>query len=339
VDATDATPLEQILLGRSAAMTELRGQLRALARAPLRCLLVLGETGVGKDLVPRALCAASPHLNGRLEVYNCPAVPEDHLESELFGTTRGAYPGAVDRSGLAERADGGLLFLDEIGSMSLAHQAKVLRFLESGEGRRLGARAVYRVRTAVVAASQEGLGADVAAGRFREDLYYRLVQDALVRVPPLRERLEDVPLLARAFLSALRQPPEMDAAAAAQLCRHHWPGNVRELRAVVTSAARLCPGSRLGVEQVAAAIARIAPPAPESAPRAAPSFHAATRDLRRRMLLEALQACGGNQTRAGVLLGLHGGGEAPDLRARKRAHRVFRYWWERLVDGAGGCAS
>ena len=330
-DGEGAGP-EGILLGRAPVMRELRRQLRELARAPFRSALVLGETGVGKELVPRFLLAASPAL-ARLEVFNCPAVPQDHLESELFGTSRGAYPGAVDRPGLAERADGGLLFLDEIGSAPPAHQAKLLRFLESGEARRLGATRGYRVRASILAAAQEDLCAAVAGGRFREDLYYRLVQDAVLRVPPLRERLEDVPLLARAFLAELPGAPGLADAAALRLCDHAWPGNVRELRAVVAGAARLRRGPELSAGEIEASIGRVAAP-PRESPAAAgrASFYAATRELRRGLLLDALRRSGGNQTRAGVLLGLHGGGEAPDLRARKRAHRMFRYWWERLLE-------
>lgn len=361
----EAAALERILLGTSRAMRELRRQLRALAEAPLRSVLVVGETGVGKDLVPRALAACSPYVRGGMEVFNCPAVPVDHLESELFGTVRGAYPGALDRAGAVERAGGGLLFLDEIGAMPLAHQAKVLRFLETGEARRLGATRGYCAAVAVVSATNEDLGAAVETGRFRADLYYRLVQDAVVSVPPLRERLEDVPVLARAFLAALRRGPGIGEAAVARLCRHAWPGNVRELRAVVTGAARLAAGPTLGAADVEAALARIEVPraAPARAggepPRAVPaasrsdstgprpgeprdSFYAATASLQRGLLVDALERAGGNQTLAGVLLGLHGGrgGEgAIDLRARKLAHRKFCYWWARRVEGSSGASA
>jgi DNA-binding NtrC family response regulator len=312
-------------------MRELRRQLAELARSRLRSVLVLGETGVGKDRVARALCAAAPHLYPRLEVFNCPAVPHDHLESELFGTTRGAYPGAVERPGLVERVDGGLLFLDEIGSMTAAHQAKVLRFLESGEARRLGGVRGYRVRVAVVAAAQAGLADDVAEGRFRPDLYYRLVQDAVLRVPPLRERPEDLPLLARALLGDMPGAPPLDPGALRRLQRHGWPGNVRELRAVLAMAARRAR-SAVAVRDVEAALAALAAPNRSALPASAASFYERTHDLRRELLVDALRVCGGNQTRAGVMLGLHGGGQGLDLRARKRAHRKFRYWWERLVE-------
>jgi transcriptional regulator with PAS, ATPase and Fis domain len=230
--------VERLILGRSPRIVALRHEILSLARQRIRCVLVLGETGVGKDLVPRALHAHAPQLPGPLVVFNCPAVPIDHLESELFGTTRGAYPGAVDRPGAAERAGQGLLVLDEIGAMQPRHQAKLLRLLENREGQRLGAPAPYRVEASFAASTNEDLAAAVRTGRLREDLYYRLAQDAVVLVPPLRERLEDVPLLAQAALDEVGAFVLTPGALAA-LESHAWPGNVRELRAVVRSAARL----------------------------------------------------------------------------------------------------
>jgi DNA-binding NtrC family response regulator len=337
----DSSAIERLILGSSKAMTELRREIRALARAPVRSLLVLGETGVGKDLVPRALLASSPHLSGPLEVFNCPAVPSDHLESELFGTARGAYPGAVDRPGAAERAKGGLLLLDEIGAMSLEHQGKVLRLLETGEARRLGAVRGYRVELTFAAATNEDLSCAIAERRFRADLYYRLVQDAVVCVPPLRERADDVPVLARTFLGEVSGELELTPEGCDFLEGHGWPGNVRELRAVVRSAAHLAEGLEIGVPELAAALERVpqvwAPvEAGVAEPLLAHSFGEAVSKLRRQMLIEALAASGGNQTLAGVRLGMHAkrgvavaGGL--DQRARKLAHRKFGYWWKRLV--------
>jgi DNA-binding NtrC family response regulator len=343
---------ESLILGCSAAARELRREIRAIAQLTLKSILVTGETGVGKDLVAPALLACSAHPGGRLEVFNCPAIPADHLESELFGTTRGAYPGAVDRAGAAERADGGILFLDEIAAMSPLHQGKLLRFLESGEGRRLGAVRAYRVRVTLVAASNEDLPAAIRERRFREDLYYRLVQDAVLRVAPLRERLEDIPVLVKLFLGELSGDRRLTTGALERLRAHRWPGNVRELRAVVRSAARLCRGEMLGAEEVSRALERIPPSEPQGgfsgSPRqresAAPgyptSFRLATHRLQRRMLIDALDAAGGNQTLAGMLLGMHLHRDGRvcnlDLRARKLAHRKFRYWWRRLIDASPG---
>jgi DNA-binding NtrC family response regulator len=346
-------PLDQLILGRSPAIARLRAEIRSLQRGRPHSVLVKGETGTGKDLVPRALRDCAPRHPARLEVFNCPAVPADHLESELLGTTRGAYPGALDRPGAVERADGGILFLDEIAAMPLAHQGKVLRLLESGEGRRLGAARAYRVDVLFVAATNEDLAAVAADGRFRADLYYRLVQDGVVHVPPLRERPEDVPILVQHFLAELPDPPRPAAEALELLASLPWPGNVRELRAVVRSAARASLAGRLGAREVREAVRRIGlTPATgtrgsqrEGGGASAPGrlehpFETATAVLRRRLLVDALEAAGGNRTRAGLLLGMGarraggasvGDGGGPDLRARKLAHRRFQYWWSRLV--------
>jgi two-component system repressor protein LuxO len=315
------------ILGESQPIRRLRVEIARLAASPWRCVLVIGETGSGKDLVPAALAAAAGGAPRHVEVFNCPAVPADHLESELFGTTRGAFPGSLDRSGAAERAGGGILFLDEIASMPLAHQAKVLRWVESGELRRLGGVRLLRSDAAIVAAANAEPRALVERGLLRPDLHYRLLQDGVLRVPPLRERLDDLPLLATAFLGELPGRPALDAEAAARLRLHAWPGNVRELRAVLRIAARLAPGTRLGAAEVREAIARVGV---EPEVRPAETFADAAAALRARMLEDALAAAGGNQTLAGIRLGFHGGSH--DLRARKLAHRRFRYWWDRLVE-------
>jgi len=229
----------------------------------------------------------------------------------------------------------------------LEHQGKVLRLLESGEGRRLGAARAYRVEATFVAATNENLQRAISERRFREDLYYRLVQDAVVRVPPLRERSEDVPLLARAFLGELPGALELTAGGCDLLVGHGWPGNVRELRAVVRSAARLAEGPELGAAELGAALERIpcaaalaeAGTEDRGEPPAAHDFGEAVSNLRRQMLIDALAASGGNQTLAGVMLGMHTKRGAVvtvelDPRARKLAHRKFGYWWKRLfVDG------
>ncbi len=243
----------RIILGGSAAIGQLKDEIASLASRPLHSLLIVGETGVGKELVPAGLRACAPERWSHVEVFNCPAVPADHLESELFGTARGAYPGAVDRPGAFERAAGGLLFLDEIATMSRYHQPKILRMLESGEGRRLGAPRGYRVTAPIVAATREDPVRCLERGELREDLYYRLVQDGMLRVPPLRERPEDIPILAAAFLGDV-PGVAIQPAALSILAEHPWPGNVRELRAVVRAASRYAADGQLGADAVERAL-------------------------------------------------------------------------------------
>jgi len=342
--------LAGIMLGASAAIRELRAEIARLAASALRSVLVLGETGVGKDLVAASLLACSPRLNGSVEVFNCPAIPADHLESELFGTTRGAYPGAIQRAGAAERAAGGVLMLDEIGAMPVVHQGKLLRLLESGEGRRLGATRSYRAEICFVAATNEDLHLAIEEGRFRQDLFYRLVQDAVLRIPPLRERTEDLEILALHFSSEAGGKARVGRDALAALAEHDWPGNVRELRAVIRSAGHLTPHGLIGRSQVRSAIERIGAGSRRRAPIGTPTgrlpgqgsmgFHDLTLALQRQLLVDALSRAGGNRTRAGVMLGFHRkrgevsdprGGPSEGLAARKRAHRKFEYWWQRLV--------
>jgi DNA-binding NtrC family response regulator len=223
----------------------------AAAAAPV---LVLGESGTGKELVARRLHFASPRVAGPFVAVNCTALAESVLESELFGHERGAFTGAVsERAGCFERADGGTLFLDEIGEVSDAFQAKLLRVLQDGEVLRVGGSRPRRVDVRVVAATNRDLGREVAAGRFREDLFYRL-NVIPVRLPPLRERREDVLPLGRHFLAQLSRDGgrtlRLDAAAEKRLLEHAWPGNARELRNVLERAVVLARGEALGVEDL-----------------------------------------------------------------------------------------
>jgi DNA-binding NtrC family response regulator len=334
--SSDSAVLDELIIGRSSGIDAVRRQIRELVARPPRSVLVLGETGTGKDLVPTALARLSPLLSNEVEVFNCPAIPADHLESELFGTTRGAYPGAVDRAGAAERARGGVLFLDEIGAMDLQHQAKILRLLETGEARRLGASRPYRTDATIVAATNEDLLELAAQGAFREDLYYRLAQDAVIALPPLWQRIEDVPLLAERFVRELSPDRRLDESAVAALCEYEWPGNVRQLRAVVRSSSRLTHGA-VTRREVLEALRRIgAPRAAEPPPReSSVPFYSATLAERRQMLVSTLEQCQGNLTLAGLTLGLHRARYSatmpPGVAARKLAHRKFRYWYHRLL--------
>jgi DNA-binding NtrC family response regulator len=235
------------LVGGSAAMMEMSRLVRLVA-PKTATVLIEGETGTGKEVVARAIHRLSMRSQRSFIVLNCAAIPEYLLEAELFGHTRGAFTGAVQaRTGRIEAAHGGTLFLDEIGEMPLSLQAKMLRFLESGEIQRVGDNDVTRVDVRVIAATHRNLEKNAAEGTFRLDLYHRL--DVFpIDVPPLRERLEDVEALAEHFLAALgRTSPRKYLAPGALDClkQHLWPGNVRELAHVLERAAILAGESPL----------------------------------------------------------------------------------------------
>ena len=232
------------LVGESQAMAELRALVRRYAAADCP-VLIQGESGTGKELVARAIHELSPRRSAPFLAINCAAVAESVLESELFGSEKGAFTDAVTRAGIFERAGEGTLFLDEIAEMSMAAQAKLLRVLESKELYRVGGREAVRVHARVLSASNRSLREGVHERRFREDLFYRL--DVLpLWLPPLRERREDIPLLVAWFLSTLGSPPlRVDEQAVARLEEHDWPGNVRELRNVLERAVVLAEGGTI----------------------------------------------------------------------------------------------
>ena len=211
-------------------------------------VLITGENGTGKSILARAIHRQSPRAASPFVVTNCPTLSEELLASELFGHVRGAFTGAVrDQAGRVEVAEGGTLFLDEIGEIPPALQSKLLRFLQEKDFERVGETRTRHGNVRIIAATNRDLEADVKAGRFREDLFYRL-NVVEVRMPPLRERREDILPLARAFLSSFTRAtrpmaPEISAAAAAALEHHDWPGNVRELRNTIERIAILWPTS------------------------------------------------------------------------------------------------
>lgn len=229
-----AGSLSHRILGRSKQIAELRESLAEIAATDISVMLI-GETGAGKDLVARAIHETSRRAEGRFVAINCAAIPEAMIESELFGHEQGAFTGALKpRVGKIEYADGGTLFLDEIESMPLPMQAKLLRALQEREIERLGSNAVVSVDLRIIAAAKSDLTAARSAGTFREDLFYRLAVVELP-VPPLRERMDDIPLLfehfaLRAAEANDREPRLLDDATVAALLAHDWPGNVRELR-------------------------------------------------------------------------------------------------------------
>jgi DNA-binding NtrC family response regulator len=245
LDAGTATGMGMVrlpeLTGEAPVMLEVSRRIRLVA--PRRTtVLVQGPTGSGKELVARALHRLSPRANRRLVALNCAAIPETLLEAELFGHARGAFTGAVQgRTGRIEAADGGTLFLDEIGEMPLALQAKLLRFLETGEVQRIGDNDPIRVDVRIVAATHRSLMEMVKAGSFRADLYYRLAV-FLIRTPGMEERPEDLPLLVERLMARMaEQAParRLTAEAMERLRQHSWPGNVRELQHVLERAAIL----------------------------------------------------------------------------------------------------
>jgi two-component system response regulator HydG len=278
--------------------------------APSRAaVLVRGESGTGKERIATMVHRRSDRAHGPLVKLNCAAVPESLLESELFGHEAGAFTGAAKRrEGRFEQADGGTLFLDEVGEMSPAMQSKLLRVLQEGEFERVGGSTTVRVDVRIVAATNRDLDAEVAAGRFRQDLLFRLEVVPLV-LPPLRERREEIVPLARHFLRAgLSFTP-----AAEQLLRdHRWPGNVRELQNVVQRCGLLCSGDvvdeaflRRWLTPAAEAAAEpivVIPPPPVDPVRALVGRPLA--EIEQELLRATLRHCGGNRTRTAQVLGI-----------------------------------
>jgi len=289
------------LVGDSAAMRGVADLIERVAHADVP-VLILGETGTGKSLVARALHAESPRAERALVSINCAAIPEALLESELFGHQRGAFTGAVSaRAGLFEEAQGGTIFLDEIGEMPPALQAKLLHVLETGMIRRLGEARERAVNARVVAATNRDLRAAVRDGSFREDLLYRL-DVVSIEIPALRFRRDDIPALVARFLEAARRkhaasPVERFAAEAMEaLARYDWPGNVRELEHVVERAVLLGRSAEVARAELPRAVLE-----GQARAAAAPSFGGEVlpmRELQRRYAHWAFERCGGSKRAA-----------------------------------------
>jgi DNA-binding NtrC family response regulator len=250
-DLGDGATLEHLgLTGRSPAMAKVYGAIGRISRYKAN-VLVLGESGSGKELIARALHATGPRKNHLFVPLNCATLGRDILENELFGHERGAFTGANDRKkGLFELADGGTLFLDEIAELDPSTQAKLLRVIERNEFRRVGGTAKIKVDLSLVVATNRNLEEAIAAKRFREDLYYRL-KVVTIRVPPLRDRREDIPALIDAFIADFNRRNDgkikgMTPEALRRLAEFHWPGNVRELKNAVESAAIMTTGETIG---------------------------------------------------------------------------------------------
>jgi two-component system nitrogen regulation response regulator NtrX len=303
---------QHTMIGESYAMVKLREQV-AMAAPTNGRVLIFGENGTGKELVARNIHQLSRRRTAPFVEVNCAAIPEDLIESELFGHVRGAFTGAVaDRRGKFEAAHGGTIFLDEIADMSLKTQAKVLRVLQEQVMEAVGGSSRIRVDARVLAATNKDLTAEIRAGRFREDLYFRL-NVVPIFVPPLRDRQEDIPLLAEHFMAMLareygRRPKTFEADAIIALRQYVWPGNVRELRNVVERLMIMVPGERISSRDLSFLDQSLTPGSdvPAAAERAAVAapLHEARDRFERDYILRALAAQQGNISRTADMLGI-----------------------------------
>jgi len=292
------------IVGRSVGMLELFDLGRKVARHYTN-VLITGATGTGKELIAHSLHQMSPVAGRRFAVCNCSAMVETLLESQLFGHVRGAFTGASDtRPGLFEYASGGTVFLDEVGETSLPMQAKLLRVIQNREIQRVGSPEVRPVDVRLIAATNRDLQAEVRAGRFREDLFYRLSTIQL-RVPPLTERQDDVPLLVAFFLKKYSQLYQkqirgLTHKAKAVLLRHTWPGNVRELENVIASATLLAAGDFVDVLDLPEHLQK-----PSGQPSTSELWRPLSlEEVRKQHIRRMLELCGGNRVRAAQLLGI-----------------------------------
>ena len=301
-----------LIVGESPAVRALRAEIAQAAPSNGR-VLIYGENGTGKELVARNLHLKSLRASGPFVEVNCAAIPEELIESELFGHVRGAFTGALgSKKGKFELADGGTLFLDEIGDMSLKTQAKVLRVLQEQKLEPVGGTSSVPVDVRVIAATNKRLDEEIARGTFREDLYYRL--DVIpFRVPPLRKRAEDVPLLARHFLADFaaeygRRAKDISPAALDLLAAQPWPGNVRELRNVIERLVIMVPGERIEArhlpESLLASTTRdeTRVPGEELSGTSAQSLVEAREEFEKRYIWRKYRECGGNMSRTAEAL-------------------------------------
>lgn len=294
------------IVGRSKPMRDVF-ELLALAAPSEATILIVGESGTGKELIANAVHHNSPRKDGPFIKVNCAALPENLLESELFGHEKGAFTGASGRRrGRFELAHGGTLFLDEIADMSLTTQAKILRVLQEGEFERLGGEQTIRVDVRIVAATNRNLESEIERGTFRKDLYFRL-SVVPICVPPLRERKEDIPLLANRFLKTYAQknrrmlrgftPDAMNA-----LMKHNWPGNVRELENAVERAVIMCRAEFITPADLPAALKELVDDAPQDGIGVQAGY--SLREVEKALITKTLEQTGGNRTRAAEILGI-----------------------------------
>src|SRR5438876_580514 len=328
----------ETMVGESYAIRQLREQV-AMAAPTNGRVLIYGENGTGKELVARTIHALSRRRNSAFVEVNCAAIPEDLIESELFGHVRGAFTGAVaDRRGKFEAADGGTIFLDEIGDMSLKTQAKVLRVLQEQTMEPVGGTATVRVDVRVLAATNKDLQTEIRAGRFREDLYFRL-NVIPIFVPALRDRQEDIPLLADHFMAGFareygRRVKSFESGARSALQRYPWPGNVRELRNVIERLMIMVPGESIVAGDLTFLDLTGVPRADAAGPLAAAergTLYEARDQFERDLILRTLAAQQGNMSRTAEVLGVERSnlyrkmkafGIAPSRRAEEESEAV-----------------
>ncbi|MFZ2447173.1 MAG: sigma-54 dependent transcriptional regulator [Syntrophobacteraceae bacterium] len=329
----------EAIIGRSRPMHEIYKAIGRVASTEAT-VLIRGESGTGKELVARALYQHSARADRSFLVINCVAIPETLLESELFGYEKGAFTGAANRKvGRIEQANGGTVFLDEIGDMPFGVQAKILRLLQEKSIERLGGREPIPVNVRILAATNRNLEAALAEGKFREDLYYRL-KVVTITLPPLRDREGDIPLLCEYFLWRYSRKmsianPGINAEALRMLCGYPWPGNVRELSNAVQKALIFNRGGPISPEDIARVSGILPgkapekPDFPEEAVRAwarrllgsevgAGTFDSAMDQFSAMMITEALNLTGGNRTRAAKMLGL----SRPTLISKIEKHKI-----------------
>jgi DNA-binding NtrC family response regulator len=293
------------IIGESPAMKTAKSLLSRVASSPASTVLLTGETGTGKDLAAKAIHYNSGRASRSFVNITCSALPEQLLESELFGHERGAFTDArQQKRGLFETADGGTLFLDEIGEMTLGLQSKLLRFLEEKTFKRVGGLNDIRVDVRVVAATNRDLDEEVKAGKFREDLFYRL-QVMPIRLPPLREREGDIPLLTAFYIDRFntefrKKVRGLSPAAAEVVEQYQWPGNVRELRNAIERAMLLADRDRLEPEDFTT-LTRSVSPIQFTLPPEGVNIE----DVEKQLLTQALERSKGNQTQAAQLLGIN----------------------------------
>ncbi len=309
----------ETLLGDSPAFAKLREEIRRAGASDAR-VLITGESGVGKELVALALHRASPRAEGPFVEVNGAAIPDELIESELFGHVKGSFTGAVDdRKGKWEQAHGGTLFLDEIGDMSPRTQAKILRAIQDGRITPVGSTKTIATDVRILAATNRDLLSMIRAGTFREDLYFRLAVVPL-RVPPLHERPEDIPAFATHFAARLaarrgRRPKNFTPAALEALSRRRWPGNVRELQNLVERALLMTPGPVVDAADLPAEDEPLTPGGDESLPPGQ-TLAQAREAFERRVITKVLAELKGNVSRAAERLGLD----------RTTLHRRLRAW-------------
>jgi len=293
------------MIGASKAIEQVRAEIAKVARSDAK-VLVTGESGSGKELVARGIHRAGARSRGPFEKLNCAALPKDLVESELFGYEKGAFTGATQmKRGRLEAADRGTLFLDEVGDMSLETQAKFLRAIETGEIERLGGTRTIRVDARIVAATNKNLPEEIKAGRFREDLFYRL-NVVPIHVQPLRVRREDIPLLVEHFMARFgaehgRRMRRISPSAIERLQEYSWPGNIRELKNLIERLLIMTDGETIDLEDVEAVL----PPDVDREP--ASEIRAARDRAERETILATLKQCSWNVTEAAKRLGMDRG--------------------------------